>query len=276
MVLCIKDLTIRQGARTVIEALNWDIKKGEHWVLFGLNGSGKTTLLSYLSGFLPAEEGKITLFGQEVTEENRRELRKRVGWVSGSFFGKYYSNETVLEVVLSGKGAMLGLEGWITDREVQEAKALLKRFGLKRRERYPIGLLSKGEQEKVYIARALMGKAELLILDEPCSGMDLYAREAFLHLVETFAEKKEKTILYVTHHTEEILPCFKKAALLKDGSFFAAGDLTDVFDPNVLDPFFGVPTEVLRTGRNFFIHLKFPWKDEITAKGAEGREEKSL
>ena len=255
----VRDLEIRQGSGILVEHLNWEVKQGEHWVLFGLNGCGKTTLLSYLSAFLPAEEGQVELFGERVTAENQRALRKRIGWVSGSFFGRYYHSETVLEIVLSGAGGMLGITGWVEDDRVRKAKALLRRLNLSGKERYPIDLLSKGQQEKVYVARALMSEVEVLILDEPCSGMDLLARERFLHLVETIAKEEAIALIYVTHHTEEILPIFQKAALMKDGNFCYTGDLKEVFRPEHLDSFFGVPTEVIWTDRHFFINLCMEW-----------------
>ena len=251
-----ENLNLRKGNKYILKDINLEINEKENWVLFGLNGCGKTTLLSILSGYMSVKNGKIYLFGREVNKENFLDLRKRIGFVSNSFFDKYLKKEIVQEIVWAGKFGTLGLQSDINDEDVCKGKAILSDLGLKTKMRYPYDCLSKGQQQRVLIARALMGNPEVLLLDEPCSGLDIIARERFLHVIEDMAEKKEISIVYVTHHTEEILPFFKNAALMRDGEIFATGSIKDVFCNKLLSEFFQVKAEVLWSQKHFFIDLE--------------------
>ena len=256
-------LSVKEGSKEIVKDVNWEINSGENWVLFGLNGCGKTTLLSRLAGYLSPSGGKVFLFGEEVTPENQLRLRKKIGWVSSSFFVRYLRYETVLEIVLAGKYGTLGFQDqWIGKEDVHKAKKILADFGLKERMRYPYDMLSKGQQQKVLIARALMADPELMILDEPCGGLDIFAREYFLHMVEGLTKERNMGVIYVTHHTEEILPFFNKAALMKDGALTATGDLKKVFTKTCLSDFFEVPTDVLWTKNHFFINLNLNFEQK--------------
>ncbi len=253
-----RNLEVKEGSKVIVKDVDWHIRPGENWVLFGLNGCGKTTLLSRLCAYLSPSAGEVRLFGETVNEENQVRLRRRVGWVSGSFFDKYLRHEAVQEIVLAGKYGTLGFhDEWPDDADVRRAKRLLRSMGLAEKARYPYSTLSKGQQQKVLIARALMAEdLEVLVLDEPCSGLDIISRERFLHLVEGVVSQREFAVVYVTHHTEEILPFFNKAALMRDGGLYAMGDLKDVFCDDVLTGFFDTPAEVLWSRRHFFINLE--------------------
>lgn len=248
-------LGLKKGSKQIIHDINWTVEKGEHWVLFGLNGCGKTTLLSILAGYQSGNEGSAYLFDQKIDKENFLMLRNRIGFVSSSFFNHYLQKEQVSDIVFSGKFGTLGIAGEISDADVKKAKQLLRRLGIEKKMRYPYDCLSKGQQQRVLIARALMNEPEVLILDEPCSGLDLVARELFLHDIQDLAEEKKIAIVYVTHHTEEILPFFQKAVLMKDGKFFAMGNLKDVFSEQILESFFENKAKVLWTEKHFFISL---------------------
>lgn len=250
-----ESITVKKGSKYILKDINWNIESGENWVLFGLNGCGKTTLLSLLSGYQTAKEGKNFLFDEQVNKENFLALRKKVGFVSSSFFDRYLCQETVQDIVWAGKFGTLGLVDEITDADVRKGKAILRELGLKDKMRYPYDCLSKGQQQRVLIARALMADPEILLLDEPCSGLDIVAREKFLHSIQSIAEERNIAIVYVTHHTEEILPFFNKAALMKNGGLFAQGDIKEIFSDKILTEFFGTKSTVLWSDKHFFINL---------------------
>ncbi len=250
-----KNITVKKGSKYILQDINWTIENGENWVLFGLNGCGKTTLLSILAGYQTAREGESFLFDEQVNKENFLALRRKVGFVSSSFFDRYLHQETVQDIVWAGKFGTLGLVDEITDEDVRKGKAILCELGLKDKMRYPYDCLSKGQQQRVLIARALMAEPEILLLDEPCSGLDIVARERFLHNIQDIAEDRNIAIVYVTHHTEEILPFFNKAALMKNGELFAQGDIKEVFSDDVLTKFFEVKSTVLWSDKHFFINL---------------------
>ncbi len=113
-------------------------------MVFGLNGSGKTTLLSMIAGYRKQTHGSLQLFGEPYSDQNVFEFRKKVGWVSSSFFDKYMNRESALNIVLSGLSGTLGLSGGITNQQVKMAKQLLKQFHLGDKIDYPFDLLSKG------------------------------------------------------------------------------------------------------------------------------------
>lgn len=270
-----EQLSLKQGAKYLVKDIDWQIEQGENWVLFGLNGCGKTTLLSILAGYKSGSQGKNYLFDQEVTAENFLTLRREVGLVSSSFFGRYLQRENVIDIVLAGKHGALGLqEDTITGADVRQAKQLLNELGIGKSCRYPYDTLSRGQQQRVLIARALMGEPKLILLDEPCSGLDILAREQFLSMLQAMMQEKGITIVYVTHHTEEILPFFDRAALMREGQLHSVGHLQEIFTDENLTGFFGVETKVLWTDRHFFINVnlagQYPQQGQFHFAGQGG------
>ncbi len=257
-----ENLGLKKGSKYILKDINWEIQSGDNWVLFGLNGCGKTTLLSILAGYQSGNEGYNCLFDEKVDKNNFLQLRKRIGFVSSSFFDRYLKNELVTDIVLAGKFGTLGIAGEIADEDIQKAKSLSRMLGIEKKMRYPYDCLSKGQQQRVLIARAMMNEPEILLLDEPCSGLDMIARETFLHNIQDLAERNRMAIVYVTHHTEEILPFFNKAALMKDGELVEKGELEEVFSQEILEKFFGVKTSILWTDQHFFINLDLQIKHQ--------------
>ena len=139
-------VSCKVGSRYLIKQINWTVHKGEHWVIFGMNGSGKTTLLSIIAGYRNYTSGKLELLGEPLTAENILSLRKRIGWVSSSFFDSYYKNESALEIILAGKSGTLGLDFSIEEKDVQVAKELLRQVHLEEKCNMPFCTLSKGER----------------------------------------------------------------------------------------------------------------------------------
>lgn len=234
--LTIKQLSYKAGNKTLLKDIDWQIEAGENWCVFGLNGSGKTTLLSLASGFLPAADGAVVLLGEELTADNRQRLCAQIGFVSDAFFARYYRRESVLDVVLAGYSGGLGLNGVPNDAALKRAKQLLRTFGLSKLSRKPFVLLSKGEQQKVLLTRALLKKPRLLFLDEPCAGLDVLCRLQALALFRELAEREQITLVCVTHHFDELLDIYDRALLLKEGVIHSQGARQAVFaDDNISD-----------------------------------------
>lgn len=218
------NLYLQSGKKFLLRNINWTVQKGEHWLIFGMNGSGKTTLLSMVAGFKQPTKGTLKVLGATYDNDNIFSLRKKVGWVSSSFFDNYLSQEPALEIVLSGLFGTLGIRYNITDQDVRKAKALLRELRLEDKINAPFYLMSKGERQNVLIARALITQPEILVLDEPSTGLDIYAREHMLNTVRDLAESQQVTIIYVTHYPEEIQPFLNKTLLMRDGQVFAQGN----------------------------------------------------
>ena len=234
----------QSGQHYLLKDIDWEVKQGEHWIVFGLNGSGKTTLLSAIAGYKQHTAGKLEVLGQVYDDTTLFSLSKQIGWVSASFFDKYYSSETVLCIVLSGLFGTLGIGAEISDQDVQKARALLEQWHIGHKSDMPFSMLSKGEQQNVLIARALISDPKILVLDEPGTGLDVFARENLLQWVKLIAETTETTIIYVTHYPEEIQPCFEKCLLLQHGQVLANGSIDEVFQSDVLSNVLGEPVMV--------------------------------
>ena len=252
----------KSGSKYLLKDVNWDVKKGEHWVVFGMNGSGKTTLLSIIAAFKHYTSGTVKVFGESFCNENVLDMRKKIGWVSASFFDKHYSKESALDIVLSGKTGTLGLDNSITLEDVRLAKALLSELNLGDKIDRTFDMFSKGERQNILIARALISNPDILLLDEPCSGLDIYNRSYLFSTVNELSRKKDLTIIYVTHYAEEILPLFKKTLLLRNGHVFAMGATENLLRDDVMKDFLGYEVTVNR--QNSTYHLNVETKSSLT------------
>ena len=233
------------------------MKPVEHWVVFGMNGSGKTTLLSMIAGFQHYTSGSVKLWGEPFSNETILDMRKRIGWVSASFFDRYYSKESALNIVLSGKFGTLGLENDITLEDVDFAKSLFAELRLANKENRPFDMLSKGERQNVLIARALFSNPDILILDEPCTGLDVYNRSYLFDTLNALSKRKNFSIVYVTHYVEEILPIFEKTLLLKNGRVFAQGATKDMLTQTMMSDLLGYPVEIGQEQDNTYrLHVR--------------------
>lgn len=247
-VLKATNLCFKSGKKYLLHDVNWEIKAGEHWLIFGMNGSGKTTLLSMIAGYKSPTSGTLEVLGQKYDREHIFELRKKVGWVSSSFFDKYYHEEQALQIVLSGLTGTFNIDDSIRDEDVRLAKALLRELRMESKMHRPFNSMSKGERQNVLIARAMISKPSILVLDEPGTGLDVYAREHLMRTVENLAASNNITILYVTHYPEEIQPFMNKTMLLRYGRVFAKGDTETVMSSENLSVLLDEKVEVERIG----------------------------
>jgi iron complex transport system ATP-binding protein len=246
----LRDVTYFADGKTILDSVNWTVQHGEHWAILGPNGSGKTTLLKIACGYLwPNGGGVVLRRGKELT--HLPELRKSIGWVTAALVGEIPTRERALNTVVSGKFAQIGylggLWGQASRYDFACARRYLKELGCDHLSEQEFGTLSQGEQQKVLIARARMTKPYLIILDEPCAGMDPGARENFLaSLRKVGARKKMPALIYVTHHIEEILPRFKKTLVLREGKVLYAGRTKQILKPHVLTELYGEPFSLIR------------------------------
>jgi len=247
MVLHLENVSLIREGKRILQNINWEVKKGEHWVLFGLNGAGKTAILNLLNAYNFPTKGKVTVLGKEFGKTYLGEkLRKQIGFVSSSIQEKFHPGYNAFEVVLSGAFASIGLYETPTDEMRKKAISLLEEMGCMVYANRNYESLSQGEKQRILIARALMADPGLLIFDEPTNGLDFLAREEFLESVERIAKNHNgPSIIYVTHHVEEVLPVFNKTILLKEGQVFDSGDTNEMISSKILSHFLNVSVEVL-------------------------------
>lgn len=248
---------IRNGA-TILQDITFRIDKGQNWAIIGQNGSGKTSLISIIGGYHHPSEGKAIVLGKKFGSTDLRELRLRIGECSSEIRDLMHNWDPVKDIVLSGRFASIGLYETPAPGDHERAAYLIDFFGLSDKSDRRFMTLSEGEKQKTLLARALMSEPELLVLDEPCAGLDLKAREEFLDAVQEMCTKRGgPALIYITHHIEEIIPAITHALTLRKGRVIASGRKEDVLTNEVLSETFEVPIELHeREGRIWPVVLK--------------------
>jgi iron complex transport system ATP-binding protein len=260
---------VRDG-RPILDAVTWTVRRDESWVILGPNGSGKSTLLQVAGARLWPTRGLVEILGERLGRVDMRDLRGRISLVGGSVIRQLRPELTAREVVVTGRfGA---LEPWwhrYEDEDWSEADRLLRAGaplgggadagvggggggggtgpdGIGDRQ---FGVLSEGERQRVLVARAMMGRPELLLLDEPAAGLDLGARERLLaQLGAVVGGSHPPPLVLVTHHAEEIPPGVTHAALVSRGRFTASGPIEEVLTSRAVSACFEVDVTVGATG----------------------------
>lgn len=247
IVIFLNSISWKRNGKEILQHVSWEVEKGQHWAVLGLNGSGKTTLLKMITGYEWPNGGQVSVLGNLYGKTNIPELRRSLGWVSTSLDDKFQfrPSDTALEIVLSGKFASIGLYEDITQKDLDKAIELMERFNIRHVENQTLSSLSQGEKRKAMIARALMASPKLLILDEPCNGLDIYSKEELLSSIEKMmAQSDGPTVLYVTHHIEEIVPSISHTLLLKEGKVIAQGSKRTTVTEPLLAETYKVPVSL--------------------------------
>ena len=216
----------RQQGIEILTNINWRIDRGQHWAVLGPNGSGKTTLLRIACGYLWPTSGRVLRLGQELIDLG--ELRRSIGWISSGMIADIPPVDTGLETVVTGRLAQFGLKRLAgygpAESDYADAANELAASGCESLAEKPFGVLSQGERQQVLIARARMARPLLLVLDEPCAGMDPGVRERFLAwLNERVAQPGGPAVILVTHHIEEIVPGIESTLILSGGLVHSFG-----------------------------------------------------
>jgi iron complex transport system ATP-binding protein len=251
-VVRLEHVSVVRDGTALLDEVSWTVAREDRWALLGPNGSGKTTLLRVLGSSLWPTRGVVEILGERLGRVDMRELRKRIAVVSASVARTLRPALPALDVVLTGRYS--ALETWwheYTDDDRDHAHRLLQAagfgdiaFGAR-----PFGLLSEGERQQVLLARALMGRPELLLMDEPAAGLDLGARERLLfRLASLAADPEVPPLVLVTHHLEEIPPGVTHAALMREGRLVVSGPVDEVLTGAGVSDAFGIEVTVERHG----------------------------
>jgi len=203
------DVMVSYGGKSVLNQLTWSVQPGQNWQISGPNGAGKSTLLSLVSGDHPqAYANDIRLFGrQRGTGESVWEIKQRIGLLSTAFQQSYRVGVTAKLAVISGFFDSIGVYGQYTSKQQEIALQWLQILHLEQHRDTPLRSMSYGEQRLILLARAMIKQPPLLILDEPCQGLDDINRQMVLKLVDYLAAVGQTQLLYVTHHGEDRLDC---------------------------------------------------------------------
>ncbi|MEU7632209.1 ATP-binding cassette domain-containing protein [Nocardia sp. NPDC049220] len=245
LVLELTDVTFRRAGKKIINGISLSVRAGEHWALLGPNGAGKSTLLGFCGAVTFPTTGSVRALGQQLGRVELQHLRRGIGHVNPRHPLQY--PRTIREVVLTGITATIDTPmRWTpTPQQLARADALIDTVGLmgKADEIWPT--LSQGERGRTLIARALIAEPELLLFDEPSTGLDVAAREQLLETIDTLDQTHPGVAsILVTHHLEELPSTTTHALLIADGRTVAAGPaLETLTSPNVTTAF-AHPVEV--------------------------------
>ena len=207
------DVNVGWDGHQVLRNLNWSLRRGQHWLVRGPNGSGKTTFLELRTGDnMQVFSNDVRIFGKRRgSGETIWDIKKRLGIVSYRLHVEYrmLGGTSLLSVIISGLHDSIGLYGSPTDLEIASAKKWLALGGFAGRESENFGNLSYGEQRAILILRSAVKTPEILILDEPCHGLDENYRSKILQLMNLIGNGGTTTMLHVTHDPSEVLECEK-------------------------------------------------------------------
>lgn len=213
----LKNARVAYSDKLIFENLNWRIEQGEHWAVQGPNGCGKSTLLNLITGDHPqCYANDLTVFGiKRGSGESIWDIKQHIGIISSALQWQYKATTNVLSAVVSGLFDSIGLYSQVDDHQKNIALAWLKQVKLEDKANEPLHQLSYGEQRLVLICRAMIKQPALLILDEPCQGLDDVNRQLVLGFIELLSQQQNTTLLYVTHHEQDIVNCFSNHLICK-------------------------------------------------------------
>jgi iron complex transport system ATP-binding protein len=232
-----------EGKR-ILDGFDWQVQPGEHWVVLGPNGAGKTTLMSVVGADRHPSQGSVRLLGETVGNTDMRALRTRIGRVDPAGRSMDWLNGR--ELVLTGLKNTVWprWEDW-GDQEYADADVLLEIVGCTEYAERELKTLSHGERQRIRIARALIAKPELLLLDEPATGLDFPAREAFLSAIDSLArERAQMPWVMVSHHLEDLPSSVSHVLLLSEGRILAKGPVEEMLTSELVTACYGFPIEV--------------------------------
>lgn len=254
-VAVLEGITVTRSSRDILRDINLSIRRGEYWALLGPNGSGKTTLLNVLTAYLWPSSGTVTVLGERYGTVDVRSVRRRIGFVSSALLERVPARDTLSDVILSGRFASLGV--WEDPSAADRARVrdITASVGLASLADQSYGVSSFGERQRALIGRALAADPAILILDEPCEGLDLPGRETVLDTLDRLASSPSPpTVLFVTHRIEELPRFTTHALVLREGVVVACGPASETVTGAVLSEAMGIPVEVLvRKGRRYAV-----------------------
>ena len=244
----LKGVGVARAERWILQNINWSVPSGACAAILGPNGSGKSTLARLLSGYIWPTVGEVWVDGQHFGETDLNELRQSIRLVQPA--GPYDVDPelTSLEVVLTGLSGTIGLFETASQEQTEQAESLLARVGLRAVADHRYSTLSSGERVRALIARALVRRPKLLLLDEPTAGLDLLAREQVLATVQSLAtadaSHEPPTIVMITHHVEELAPSTSHVLLLREGEIAGNGSPAQVLTSETLSRTYRCPVQV--------------------------------
>lgn len=250
-VLTLTDLTVYRQKAPLLSGIDLYVSENEFVGIIGPNGAGKTTLLNVIAGF-EKFSGKLRLFGKAETWRRSRRVRLRVGYVPQIMQIDPAFPILALEAVMTGATGRAGLFRSPGPEKRKEALRLMEMMRVDHLARRPLGHLSGGERQKVSLARAILQKPDILLLDEPTANLDIAIQKEVLKLIDEISEREALTILFVTHDFNMLPAQMRRAVMLREGKKVFDGPIQNALSGDILSRLFQYPLETFeRNGRRF-------------------------
>jgi len=214
-----RNVTIRYAGKTILHQINWRVRKGECWRIAGPNGAGKSTLLSLITGDNPqAYANEVWLFDKRRgSGESIWDIKKKIGYISPELHLHFDRSSTCFEVIASGLFDTVGLFRILSEEQEKSVSAWIRVMQLERFSQKPLSLLSTGQQRMALLARALVKNPPVLVLDEPCQGLDEQQIDFIKLLIDRLHKRSGTTLIYVSHYDHELPSCINKSLSLDRG-----------------------------------------------------------
>jgi iron complex transport system ATP-binding protein len=249
---------VMRDGRWILRDVDWSIPAGTCSAILGPNGSGKSTLARIIAGQLFPSAGLVTVLGHPFGSSDLHALRKDLRLVQSASSIPLDPDLTALEVVLTGFFGTLGLYDLVDTGMTASVEQTLDRVGLQAVAHHRYETLSSGERMRCLIARALVLRPSLILLDEPTAGLDLLAREQVLATIQAMfdaADADRPTVVLITHYLEELPPATSEILLLDHGRSATRGAPAKVLCGDVLSPVYGCPMEVTHQNGRYAAHV---------------------
>jgi molybdate transport system ATP-binding protein len=228
--IAMKNTTVRYGGHIVLHHIDWTVRRGENWAVLGPNGAGKSKLLELITGDnVQGYANDIYLFGRRKgSGETIWEIKEKLSMVSAEFQMKYQKRIPAYDVICSGFFDSIGLYQSCTEEQHQTVREWLGLLKMEDMARKRFDHLSHGQQRLILLARAMVKSPLLMILDEPCEGLDYTNRRSVLEFIDFIGSRTDTDLIYVTHHKDEIPSCITHALVLDKGKIVAFGEKKEV------------------------------------------------
>jgi len=253
MKLKVKDVEFSYGSAPILKSICLELASSEMLGVVGPNGAGKSTLIRCIDRILKPQRGTILLDGQDIKKMHLMQLAKKIGYIPQSTAQVFPA--TVFDTVLMGRRPHIGWRS--NEKDTEMVLEMLKKLNIEEFAMRDINELSGGQQQKVFIARALTQEPEILLLDEPTSNLDIRCQLEVMDIIKNIVTEKQISAIMAIHDLNLASRYADMTLMMNSGTIFSAGNPASVFTPENIEHVYGVEVKVSnQEGRPYIVPIK--------------------